>query len=194
MNPDLNSGYNKFLDKFADKLAPIPFLLWNHRVSGEKKPIKDKIIDSGIEYAMNNKPTIVKNALAKKKKPFVTPMGDIPQEFVVKIHGKPYVTKAGLIFIAKKLGLKSIESEPVQWSHDSRELRAIFKAKVTFDDGSFFEGYGLADKENVKAKQFLPHLDHLAETRAVCRALRNATASGLVAIEEMPEPTTRETE
>ena len=194
MNPNLNSGYNAFLDQHIDKLSPIPFLQWNLRKSKPKTTVKDEIIDSGIEIAVSNTPKIVKQALAPRKQAFVTPIGDIPQDFIVKIAGKPYIRKAGLIFVAKKNGLKSIETEPIQWSHESREQRSIFKAKVTFDDGSHFEGYGVADSENVKASQFLPHLDHLAETRAVCRALRNATASGLVAIEEMSEPTTKELE
>jgi len=192
--PNLTSGYSAFLDANADKLSPIPFLQWNLRKSKPKTTIKDKIIESGMKIAVSNRPKIVKNTLAPRKESFVTPVGDIPQEFIVNIAGKPYIRKAGLIFVAKKHGLISIKTEPVQWSHESRELRAIFKATVTFDDGSFFEGYGVADKNNVKAQQFIPHLDHLAETRAVCRALRNATASGLVAIEEMSEPTTQELE
>lgn len=112
---------------------------------------------------------------------------DIPKNLVTTLHGKPYVTVKGLCYAASRMGLKMIKSESVSWSWENEDGRAVFRATVIFADGREISGHGVAipNGENVK-KMMYPFIDHLAETRAIGRALRNALAFGEPAAEEMP--------
>jgi len=153
--------------------------------------VKQELEEDDDEFEETPKPVIVKQtkALAKPTKAFGGTVADIPKNLVVLLGGKPYVTKAGLIFAASQMGLSNIKTEPIHWSWTNKAKRAVFQATVTFDDGRSFTAYGVAipDGKNVKMEQMFPFVDHLAETRAVGRALRNALAIREPAVEEMPE-------
>lgn len=182
----MTSGLLDFISKWKDDEV---FNIGEIVKEAEKKEIEPRLqVSTDTKKLESNKIPM------KKPEPFISPYGDIPEQFVIKIMGKPYVRQEGLIVLAKKLGLKSVRTKPIQWSHESRDQKAIFKATVTFNDGSEYEAYGVASPENVKADQFLKHLDHLAETRSRCRALRLALASGLVAVEELTTPKIEELE
>ena len=143
--------------------------------------------DDGVTTAIvETKPT---KALAKPTKAFGGTVADIPKNLVVNLGGKPYVTKAGLIFAASQMGLSNIKTEPIHWSWTNKEKRSVFQATVTFNDGRSFTAYGVAipDGKNIKMDQMFAFVDHLAETRAVGRALRNALAIREPAVEEMPD-------
>jgi hypothetical protein len=182
----MTSGLLDFVSKFKDAESFSIGEIVEKAVKKETKPISQ--VSTNTRKLQSNRVPM------KKPESFVSPYGDIPEQFVIKIMGKPYVRQEGLIVLAKKIGLQSVRTKPIQWSHESRDKKAIFKATVTFKDGSEYEAYGVASPENVKADQFLKHLDHLAETRSRCRALRLALASGLVAVEELTTPKIEELE
>ncbi len=74
-------------------------------------------------------------------------------------------------------------------SHDPKEKSAVFKARVIIADGSLerdFDGHGDADQNNC-GEMVKKHYLRMAETRAICRALRWATNNAQVAEEEMED-------
>jgi len=131
------------------------------------------------------------------------------------INGKPYVTKEGLLIRAQKKGFRSIQTLPVQERDDPEDPYFEFEAKIypNFSDKDYellismrgidrdsfrkvFEDLmrptiarGYACKENVRNPELVrqKQLKNLAETRALCRALRVYTGCGLTAFEELPE-------
>jgi len=140
---------------------------------------------------------------------------DIPPGFLLTINGKPYVTKEGLLIRAQKKGFRSIQTLPVQERDDPEDPYFEFEAKIypNFSDKDYellismrgidrdsfrkvFEDLmrptiarGYACKENVRNPELVrqKQLKNLAETRALCRALRVYTGCGLTAFEELPE-------
>ncbi len=126
------------------------------------------------------------------KKDFVVGAFDgLPETMVMKMGDKPYVTKAGLNFVAKKLGI-TVKVEPVRYSFEKRpdgQKIAIFKGIATTADGREYVDYGIASMENTTSMIVKGgNLDHMASTRASNRALRLATACGYCSVEELPEP------
>ena len=133
----------------------------------------------------------------------------IPRHFARIFRGPdgketPYILKAGLLWKAERLfgkGNYSVRAEPVKWSWQEplEPLRSVFRGVVEVynPDGSVrakFEDYGIADTANVRNRQMLPNIDHLAATRATNRALRLATACGFVSVEEREEVSAADTE
>ena len=62
-----------------------------------------------------------------------------------------------------------------------KEKFAVFKATVIVSDGSLkqeFQGHGDATSDNVTGDYIKPHFIRMAETRAICRALRWYTNNG----------------
>jgi hypothetical protein len=168
---------------------------------GDKSPAKESTPASSASPAKEAHPapaatTQIVPAQAKTpaaKKDFVAgQLGDIPQQFVMEMQGKPYVMKAGLLFMAKKMGVKGIQVEAVHYSFqkasdDPLSGVAVCKATVTLQDGSVYSDIGIASKENTNSKIAAGNLDHMASTRASNRALRLATACGMCSIEELPD-------
>lgn len=154
----------------------------------EPKPIPEST-QRAIDIAEDMVPVSKTKAVTVPDKAFGGTYKDIPKNLVMQLGGKPYVTKSGLVYAASRMGLKSITTEPVKWSWDNPEKMAVFHATVTFENGRTFSSYGIAipDGENVKMKQMFPFVDHLAETRAIGRALRNAMAFRAPSVEEMPD-------
>lgn len=135
-------------------------------------------------------------AIAKAQSPAVKKdfaacaVGDIPQQFVMKLGDKPYVMKAGLLFMAKKMGVKGIVVKHLHWSFAKDDMAgvAICEATVTLSDGSVYTDIGVAHKENTNQMIVKGgNLDHMASTRASNRALRLATACGMCSIEEIAD-------
>lgn len=108
----------------------------------------------------------------------------ISEEHIIQRNGKPFVLFAGLLDLAHREGLASIETELLQVPDESNHGTAICKATVTMEDNRTFDGIGDAASYNA-ARAMHPHLIRLAETRAKARALRDATNVGVAAVEEL---------
>jgi len=110
----------------------------------------------------------------------------IPQEYMIKLQGKDFITHRGLLAIAHEKGLHSIETELI--TEPTADI-IVFKATAIINTGVHekkFTGYGDASKSNVNAN-IAPHMIRMAETRAVNRALRLATNVGMCSAEETKE-------
>lgn len=107
----------------------------------------------------------------------------------VMLQGREYITHAGLLTIAHRMGFVGSKTEVIQL--DFQNHIAVVKASVTMMDPltratKTFEGLGDATPENTKPNLHSACL-RMAETRAVNRALRQATNIGLTSLEELPE-------
>lgn len=87
-----------------------------------------------------------------------------------------------LLKSAHEKGLVAIETELVYV--DYKEKTAVFKAIVRMKDSTIFTGFGDADQVNT-AEYVREHYIRMAETRAICRALRWATNNASPTKEEM---------
>jgi hypothetical protein len=111
---------------------------------------------------------------------------DLPPNFVMLLHGVPYIRKAGLLWLGKKAGVVGIVTEPLQFQHETDGRRAIFRATATLYNGGVYSAIGVADINNVQMTTLHNQLDHLAQTRAINIVLRNVTNCGVVSVEELP--------
>jgi|SRR5579862_612699 len=101
------------------------------------------------------------------------------------IDGHWYVTNAGLLRLAHRIGCSGIRSVLQQRLSDAATKRWVFKATVFRTPKSrAFVGYGDADPSNVSPLVRGAEM-RIAETRAVNRALRKAYGIGLCSIEEL---------
>jgi hypothetical protein len=78
-------------------------------------------------------------------------------------------------------GLDEIQTQMLAIDVDKKY--ALFKAKVHGKKG-FFEAHGDATEENVTGTFIKPHFIRMAETRAICRALRWYTNNAACSEEE----------
>ena len=99
------------------------------------------------------------------------------------IGEKEVVSYAGLLDLAHKERLDSIETSIVQLPAEANGFTAIVRAVVRTAGGTY-SAHGDANVQNVAA-QIGPHYIRMAETRAVARALRSAVNVGAVALEEL---------
>jgi hypothetical protein len=96
-----------------------------------------------------------------------------------------YVTHAGLLRLAKRRRCVGIEVKPVAEFSDYRSSRWTFQATVFRSlKCKGFVGYGDADPSNVSTLVRGSEM-RVAETRAVCRALRKAYGVGACSVEEI---------
>jgi hypothetical protein len=101
------------------------------------------------------------------------------------VQGKWYVTHAGLLSIANRLGCSAITTSIDHSASEPSIARWVFKAKVYKTDHSRgFVGYGDADPSNTSPLVRGAEM-RVAETRAVNRALRKAYGIGLCSVEEL---------
>ena len=101
------------------------------------------------------------------------------------IDGHWYVTSAGLLRLAHRVGCSGIRSVLQQRLSDAATNRWVFKATVYRTRKSRgFVGYGDADPTNVSPLVRGAEM-RIAETRAVNRALRKAYGIGLCSVEEL---------
>lgn len=99
--------------------------------------------------------------------------------------GAEYITVKGLLLIAHEIGLKSIICEPVTREREGAKIIfAETKATITLNDGRTFTSYGDASALSV-SRGIQPHICRMAETRAIGRALRNATGIDICTKEEL---------
>jgi len=109
-----------------------------------------------------------------------SPQPGIPQECIVQIQGKPFITFQGLLHLAHQQGLLSLKAAFLSVTADL----ALAKARAEFLDGRLFEECGDATPANVNSR-IKPHFARMALTRAKARCLRDALNVTLVAVEEL---------
>lgn len=97
----------------------------------------------------------------------------ISNEYKMTLQGKVHVTFEGLLDAAHSQGLRSIETDLRQAPTEANKWTTISWARVTFADGRVFTGIGDANSTNTN-KMVALHSIRMAETRAKCRALRDA--------------------
>lgn len=137
---------------------------------------------------------------------------DIPKSGVDILGGKPYINKTGLLYKVhndkrkiKKLGTYPVffpfKMEIVQTPESeyykhflgrSEEGDAVFVGYVEFRNGEFYWAWGTANakylkREYQKMSTMQPYVVELAGTRALNRAIREATGMALISIEEVNE-------
>jgi len=119
--------------------------------------------------------------LVSPESPGETPaITTIPQEFIVEIHGKQFVTFSGLLTLAHERGLVSLKADFITVTAEI----ALAHAVATFADGRTFEESADATPGNVNAK-IRPHFPRMALTRSKARCLRDALNISMIAIEEL---------
>lgn len=101
---------------------------------------------------------------------------------IANVQGKPFVLFSGLLLVAHENGLESIEPELLNLN--LADQTAVFKAVVKGSRGTFV-GHGDAAPNNL-TKMILPSFIRMAETRAICRALRFYLGIGMCAKDELP--------
>lgn len=101
---------------------------------------------------------------------------------IIKLQGKEFITFSGLLVTAHSNGLQSIT--PTLINYDAQTRSAVFSAAAIGERGSY-TAHGDADEGNVK-RGMQGAILRMAETRAVCRALRMYLGIGMTAREELP--------
>lgn len=110
----------------------------------------------------------------------------VPRDLIIKYQDKYFILKAGLEWKAMQLyggGNFSLILEIIE--NDREKDYYLAKAMFQVRDGATFINFGEATKKNVSNPKMLGQMIHLALTRAECRVLRMATASGYASYEEM---------
>jgi hypothetical protein len=98
------------------------------------------------------------------------------------LQGKPYVLLSGLLEVAHNYGLESIITEPIEI--DMPGGSAVFRCTASGERGTF-TGHGDSTPRNT-GKKVAAAFIRMAETRAVCRALRFYLGIGMTARDELP--------
>lgn len=119
---------------------------------------------------------------------FVTEVAGVPSVFVVDMgrgrDSKPYVTKEGLTYIARKAGIQA-RAEPLSPSWEGDADLAAYRGIAVDDDGRRYEDVATAHAGEVENTVGRENLDELASTRATNRALQLATGCGFASVEEV---------
>jgi hypothetical protein len=101
------------------------------------------------------------------------------------LNNRWYVTHTGLLGLARRSRCAGMHVRPVLQFCDPSVLRWAFEATVyTSRTCKGFVGYGDADPSNVSPLVHGAEM-RVAETRAVCRALRKAYGIGICSVEEL---------
>lgn len=111
-------------------------------------------------------------------------MSRVPKEFIKSLQGKDFVLLAGLLELAHQDGLKSTDTNIIQFPSPDNQQTTIVKAVVVTEKGTF-SGIGDASPASVPNKAIAVHSIRMAETRALARALRVATNVAMTAFEEL---------
>lgn len=102
--------------------------------------------------------------------------------YITTLQGKEYILFNGLLFLAHKLGLKSIHTEIIE--HNRQEGFCIIKATVTGERGTY-SSYGDADPATC-GKKIKDAYIRMSDTRATARALRFYCGIGITSLDELP--------
>ena len=105
----------------------------------------------------------------------------VAPEHIVELHGKRFITFAGLLALAHARGLQSLTAD---WTYNDAGL-SLAQAVAVFPHGTYTE-CGDATPDNVTEK-VSPHFRRVALTRAKARALHDALNIDMVSLEELAE-------
>lgn len=100
---------------------------------------------------------------------------------IVTLQGKDFILYSGLLVLAHKIGLESIDEEILEC--DWQNGRFVVRATVVTKSGKYV-GHGDATTKNTN-RMILPHALRMASTRAKARALRDAVGLGMTSFEEL---------
>src|SRR3990167_1422765 len=118
------------------------------------------------------------------------PIAGIPMQFMVEYRQGNrvnwYVTKAGLLYKARKDGLKSLRTT-IHHRYSDEEPWVEAETMVEMGDGRTANAFESASKGNLPNAKLHPYMLEMAETRSTNRALSKLLACGFVSIEEMQE-------
>jgi hypothetical protein len=103
---------------------------------------------------------------------------------MIMLDGRLYVTHSGLLRLAQRKHCTGIQTELEANVSNPAHSHWVFKATVLKSGSQIFIGYGDACPENVSALVRGAEL-RIAESRAVCRALRKAYGIGICSVEEL---------
>lgn len=115
---------------------------------------------------------------------------NINEKFIINLQGKNFITYEGLLDLAHKKGLQSINVELIQIPNPENNMTAICKANAVTNNGTFSD-VGDASPQSVNST-IVPHLIRMASTRAKARALRDLTNVGMTSVEEISFDETQE--
>jgi hypothetical protein len=103
---------------------------------------------------------------------------------MIMLNGRWYVTHSGLLRLAQRKHCTGIQTELEATVSNPSHSHWVFKATVLKSGSQIFIGYGDADPSNVSPLVHGAEM-RVAETRAVCRALRKAYGIGICSVEEL---------
>lgn len=146
----------------------------NEQVSSDSPHVED--VDDGAMF--NDTPSYIDKTVSYEL------IEQNRERYLIDIDGKDFVVFKGLLDIAHKFGLSSIQTKIIKL--DTKEQQCIVEAIVEYQDGTTFVGHGHADPSNLVPK-LVPSYIAMAETRAIARALRFGNNVGLTASDELPE-------
>jgi hypothetical protein len=119
---------------------------------------------------------------------FVEEIAGVPSVFVVQMgrggSAKPYVTKEGLTYLARKMGVET-RAEPLSPSWEDDADVAAYRGIAVDDEGREYRDVATAHAGQIENTVGRENLDELASTRATNRALRLATGCGYASAEEI---------
>ncbi len=107
----------------------------------------------------------------------------VNENFIINLQGKSFVTYEGLLDLAHKNKLKSLEVNIIQFPNQENQMTAICEAIAKTED-MVFKDIGDASPRSVNST-LAPHLIRMASTRAKARVLRDLTNVGITAFEEL---------
>lgn len=103
---------------------------------------------------------------------------DVPERYVMQLHGETYIRRAGFAAIARQANLRP-RVEPVVAADETDWQYARYRAEILNADGEIVaEEIGTAHLETEDLSGAVGNLDELAATRAIRRALEWATGAG----------------
>ena len=110
----------------------------------------------------------------------------IPEKYIIQIDGSPFVSYAGLLYLARQQQIARLHVSIEQLPTPDNNYVAVMRATAVTRDGRSFADYGDASPKSVGDAQFIPHLIRIASTRAKARVLRDALAIDITSAEELP--------
>ncbi|MCR2043967.1 hypothetical protein [Anaerosalibacter massiliensis] len=108
---------------------------------------------------------------------------NINEKFIINLQGKNFITYEGLLDLAHKKNLKSIDVDLIQIPTVENNMTAICKATAITDNEKFSD-IGDASPQSVNSN-IAPHLIRMASTRAKARVLRDLNNIGMTSFEEV---------
>ena len=100
--------------------------------------------------------------------------------FIVTLHGKPFVSYTGLLFLAHERGLLSLKAHFISVTPEL----ALAEAEAIFADGKTYGECADSTPQNV-GPTVRAHFPRIALTRAKARCLRDALNISVCSVEEM---------